>query len=94
MERKFKDYIRENRWSNDPTRVYNDLGDLAEDVKNYYFTAMDNLDRLKLAYGEDENNLQEYVDKIKENVDKIKDAYMNIENYNKKDWSVVNKPWK
>lgn len=91
MHKKFKKYLQENRWENDPTKVYNDLGELAEEIKEYYFTALDALDRLKLGYGEDEEKLQEYVNTIEDNIQKIKDSYMNTPDYNSKDWTVVNK---
>lgn len=91
---KFRDYLNEEQWENDPTQTYDELGKLAEEIREYYFTAMDSLDRLKLGYGEDEENLRQYARDVKENVDKILIKYLNTENYNQKDWAVVNKPWK
>lgn len=94
MNRQFREYLQEDRWSNDPMKVYSDVGELAEDIKEYYFNALDSLDRLKLGYSEDEEQLRKYADTVKTNVDKMLDIYLNSEDHNKKDWSVANKPWK
>ena len=94
MSEKFKKYLEEEQQENNPTEVYDDLGELAEEIREYYFTAMDSLDRLKLGYGEDEKNLRKYAKDAKENIDNILNKYLNTENYNDKEWAVVNRPWK
>lgn len=87
----YKKYLQENRWSNDPLKAYNDVGELAEEIKKYYFDALDALDRLKLGYGESEEQMNEYINTIEENIGKIKDIYMNTTDHN--NYFKVNEPW-
>lgn len=87
----FEKYLQEDRWSNDPIKAYNDVGNLAEEIKKHYFDALDALDRLKLGYGESEEKLDEYIQIVEDKMQKIKNAYLNTPDHN--NYYKVNKPW-